>query len=406
MKKFTSFLLCGISMATMACIAGCGGSETKASQAPPPAPVTAVKALSEDIPDYRYYPGITQAVLQAEIVARVTGYLEQRNFVEGEHVEAGQRLYLIQQAEYEADLVQAQAQLADMTAQAQFARYTLEQTQAAFEGGAASVYELDQANAQFQEAGAQVELARAQVLNAELNLSYTDVIAPFEGRMGQTHVNVGNLVGPSSNSTLGTLVMLDPMRVVFEPAGSELVDYLKADASGTIPVQVTINELGGGKEVFNGSLDLVNNEVTQSTSTFLARAVFANPDELVLPGLYVSIRVRLDTIKDAVMLPDAAFRSTPTSQYVYVIDSKNVLELRTVTTDRLYNGLRQVTSGLKAGEMVVVEGSPMRVKQGAQVKPTTVDPHEFVSKNQEEEAKASKTGTTSGSQDDEGDDSK
>ena len=400
-----SFLLGGIYLGTMAILCGCGGSDTKASQAPPPAPVTAVKALSEDIPDYRYYPGITQAVLQADIVARVSGYLEERNFVEGEHVDAGQRLYLIQQAEYQADLVQAEAQLADTTAQANFARYTLEQTEAAFEGGAATVYELDQANSQFQESRAQVESARAQLMNAELNLSYTDVIAPFEGRMGQTHVNVGNLVGPSSTSTLGTLVMLDPMRVVFEPAGSELVGYLKSHSNATVPVQVTINEEGGSKEVFNGALDLVNNEVNQSTSTFLARAVFANPDEYVLPGLYVSIRVRLDTIMGAVMVPDAAFRSTPTSQYVYVVDSKNTLQRRTVTTANLYNDLRQVTSGVKAGDVIVVEGNPMFVKQGAQVKPTIVDSHEFVSKHKAEEADASKSGGTSNTQEDQGDDS-
>ena len=92
--------------------------------------------------------------------------------------------------------------------------------------------------------------------------------------------------------------------------------------------------------------------------------MFANPDEYVLPGLYVSIRVRLDTIKGAVMLPDAAFRSTPTSQYVYVVDSKNTLQRRTVKTGNLYNGLRQVTSGLKAGDVIVVEGNPMFVKQG------------------------------------------
>ena len=378
---------------------GCGGSSdaTKTAQAPPPAPVTAVKALAEDIPDFRYYPAITQAVLEAEIVARVEGYLEQRDFIEGDDVVAGQRLYLIQQQEYVAGLIQAKAALANAEAALEFDRYKFEQTKLNYEGGGGTVYEVDEARASLLEAEADVEAARAQVLNAELDLSYTEVIAPFSGRMSETDVNIGNLVGSGSTAQqLATLVMLDPMRVIFEPAGTELVQFLEASSS-TVPVQITVRETEGEQQIFNGALDLINNTVNQDTSTFLARGVFPNPDRLVLPGLYVSVRVRLRTIEGAVMVPDDAMSATPTSQYVYVVDSKQVLQKRTVTTGPLYDGLRHVTSGLKAGDVVVVKGNPMAVRQGAKVTVDLVDAHTYAAKQskEEEDAMGENAGTSS-----------
>lgn len=360
---------------------GCGGKEApKPAAAPSAAPVTVIKALSEDIPDYRYYPGITQAVLEAEIVARVEGYLERRDFIEGDDVLAGQRMYLIQQEEYQADLVEAIANQESAEANLDFARYTLNQTEANYEGGAGTVYEVDQARATYEDSEATLESAKAQVLNARLNLSYTEVLAPFDGRVGETNIDIGNLVGPE-NSQLATLVMLDPMRVVFEPAGTELVQFLEAYPSTTVPVQITVHETNGESEVFDGALDLVNNVVDQSTSTFLARGVFANPNKLVLPGLYVSVRVRIRTIKDAIMIPDAALNNTPTSQYVYIVDDKSIIQKRVVTTSVLYQNLRRVVTGLKAGEEVIVLGSPMMVRQGAKAKVTVVDAKAFVSKS-------------------------
>ena len=131
------------------CVVGCGDTSAPAPAAPPVPTVTCVKAVSEDIPDYRFYPGITQAVLEADIVARVSGYLEERNFVEGDRVATGQRLYLIQQEEYEADLVEARAALLNAEAQAQFNQLTLTNVQEAFAGGAATVYEVEEADAAF-----------------------------------------------------------------------------------------------------------------------------------------------------------------------------------------------------------------------------------------------------------------
>ena len=395
----TRFLtLAAVWSATIIGSGGCGGdsSSTKPQAAVAPAPVTAVKAVSMDIADYRYYPGITQAVLEAEIVARVTGYLQERNFIEGDHVAAGQQLYLIQPQEYEADLLEAEAALGNANAQLKFARYTLEQTRVAFDGGAATVYEVDQATAAFEVAESLVETASAQLLNARLNLSYTKVIAPFEGQVGQTQVDVGNLVSPTENTTLATLVMLDPMRVVFEPAGTELVEFLKADAESTILVQVTVNTSAGAMVTFDGALDLVNNVVNQSTSTFLARGVFTNSDEYVLPGLYVSVRVRLRTIDGAVMIPDAAMHSAPTSQYIYVVGSNDELERRTVTIGVMQNNLRQITAGLKAGETVVVKGSPANLRQGVKVKATVVEAAEFVTSQLKTEGAANPNKSGSG----------
>lgn len=376
-------------LAGFAVLFGCDSSDsTKEPPKPPPAKVTCVKAIAEDIPDYRYYPGITQSVLEADIMARVEGYLEAMNFIEGDMVKAGQRLYLIQQEEYEADLIEARANLLNAQAQEDFSRLTLRNVQEAYAGGAATVYEVEEAQAQLKESVASVESFQAKVLNAELDLSYTDVVAPFDGQMGQTAIDVGNLVGPLENSTLGTLVMLDPMRVVFEPAGTELIEFLRARKSGTVPVQLTVQDQDGSPALYDGSLDLVNNLVNQSTSTFLARAVFANEKGYVLPGLYVSVRVRLRTIDGAVMLPDSAMASTPTSQYVYVVDSKQTLQRRTVKTGALYENFRQITSGLKAGDVVVVKGNPAQVRQGAKVQVDLVDAKTWVAQEKKSQSEA------------------
>ena len=370
-------MITGFGMATVGCKKA-DASKKDASTTPPPPEVVAVKVISKDVPDYKYYPGITQAVIQADMVARVEGYLEERSFVEGSDVEAGQRLYLIQQDEYEAALAEAVASLAEAKANLSFERFTRDETARAMSKGAATEYEMDQAQANYEVGLARVASAQASLINAELNLSYTDVIAPFAGRIGDTKINVGNLVGPNMNTTLATLVMLDPMRVIFEPAGNDLTDFSIAREAGNLDVQVTVAGTDGSKTEYNGVLDLIDNEVNQQTSTFLARAVFPNKKKQVLPGMYVNLRIRLRMLPNTMVVPDDAVRSGPRDQYVFIINSDDEIARQIVMTGSIYKGFRVIKSGLKIGQQVLVAGDPTKVKANVKVKVQLKDADAFV----------------------------
>ncbi len=376
---------------------GCKKSESSETTATAPPPeVVVVKAIAKDVPDYRYYPAITQAVLKADIVARVEGYLEERNFVGGTDVEAGQRLYLIQQDQYELELANSVAALAEAKANLAFQRFNRNETANAFSKGAASEYEMDQAQAQYESSEAQAASAEADILNAELNLSYTDVVAPFAGRVGHTQVDVGNLVGPSMNTTLTTLVTLDPMRVIFEPSANHLTDFFSAKQAGQVDVQVTVAGVDGQSKKYDGVLDLINNEVDQQTSTFLARAVFPNTEKLVLPGMYVNLRIKLRMLPNTIVVPQDAVRSEPRDQYVFIVTSDNEIQRQIVTTGSAYEGFRIIKSGLKVGQQVIVQGDPTKVKASVKVTPKLEDANAFV---KDSNAKALTAATLSGGAD-------
>ncbi|MCH2161295.1 MAG: efflux RND transporter periplasmic adaptor subunit, partial [Phycisphaerales bacterium] len=186
--------------------AGCGSSDTDAGKKKPGLPVTVVKVDQRDIPDLRSYPGNTEAVLEAYMVARVEGFLEERHFEEGTDVSAKDLLFLIQQQPYEAQVLQAQAEVLDAEVAVAYARTEYERNQPLGESGAISKQDWDGYVRNLESAVAQYESTQANLIMARINFSYTEVRAPFDGRIGRRLVDVGNLVGPGQNENLALLV--------------------------------------------------------------------------------------------------------------------------------------------------------------------------------------------------------
>ena len=354
-------------------LAGCGGgSPAKTADQDPPVPVTAVAAETRTIPDIRHYPGNTQAIRQAMVVARIEGYLEQRLFEEGTDVDTGDLLFIIEQPPYEAAVLAARGALAEARAQRAYAFIEFERNEPLVVSGAISASDWDLIVANLEVADAAVAVAEANLVQAEIDFSYTEVRAPYPGRMGQRFVDVGNLVGPGDHENLAELVVMDPMRVVFEPAATETADFLEAWQGGRREVPVTVEftstdttPKGRRSVTLQGTLDLVNNTADTGTSTFLARAQFPNPGGTVLPGTYASVSVTVGSLGSCVVVPDQAIYRDPQYQYVWKVDG-DVIKRMNVTTGPLYQGLR-VVSGLKAGTAVVAAAQPLKLREGTKV---------------------------------------
>ncbi|MCP4835984.1 MAG: efflux RND transporter periplasmic adaptor subunit [Phycisphaera sp.] len=359
-------------------LAGCGGDKPAPKKAAPPLPVTVVEVEKRDIPDRRRFPGTTQAVTQVSLVARVEGFLEDRLFEEGSVVNEGHVLFVIEQPPYEAEVLKAAGAVLEAEAALELARIDYERNLPLAETGAVSTQELDQYAADFASARGRLEAAEAARIEAEIRLEYTEVRAPFTGRIGERLVDVGNVVGGVGNPTaLANLVQVDPMRVVFEPPGSDIVAFLAAWPSSDVSVEITLPGENGDKAIA-GRLDLVDNVANQSTSTFLARASFPNADGRVLPGLAADLVVDLGMMADQMVVPAEAIRNDPQNAYVWV-EKGGVLARTDVVLGPQWQGVRVVT-GLEAGDHVLVTGNPLALRTGMKVAATDTTIDAFLAK--------------------------
>lgn len=333
--------------------------------------VQVIKITPTTVPVFKDYIGITQSIAQVSMRARVKGFLVKKNFTEGDWVKKGQLLFEIDPRPFKADVDQAKADLQRSEADAAFKQVQAERYKTLVKKAAASQADFDRVNAQYQEAVAQVAVDTAKVEQAEINLSYCYMYAPIDGKIGEKYVDVGNLVGGTNDTLLATIVKLDPIYVQLSPSINDFGEFVAYRKNAPFKVKITIP--GYKKLVFDGQIDLVNNEADQTTSTILMRAAVKNPEKLLLPGVYVNVRLILSAKKTVITIPKAAIMETQGQNYVYILDKNNKVTLRTISTEFQYGNLEIVNQGLKPGDIVVVDGL-QKIKPGDTVKPRFTQP--------------------------------
>lgn len=327
--------------------------------------VTVTPATEQTIPVYFKYVGNTDSMRTVDIRARVEGFLNQRNFVEGADVNEGDLLFVIDPAPFQAALEQKQAKLAKDQAQLEYDKKELERYRPLVEKEYITRESFDKYETSVAQDEAVVKADQADLDTATLNLSYCSMYAPFSGRIGKTKVDVGNFVGGGGKDTvLATLVQLDPIYVYFSPSDRELHQILEAQNKGMIPVSINFSD--GTTFPHEGKLDFVNNVVDQSTSTVKMRAIIPNPEKTILPGVYVNTTLSLGETSGALLVPEKAITESQSGKTVMVVDPDGEVDQRKVETANTYQGMTVITKGLKVGEYVVTEGI-QRVRDGISV---------------------------------------
>ena len=338
---------------------------------PPPAEVTVAHPDEREVTTYSEFSGHTVAVAVVDVRARVQGYLQSMHFTPGSDVKEGDLLFVIEPDLYQARVEQFEADLARAEAQAQAAAQQLEIAEAIFQRNAGSKTDIVQKTQARDEPKAAVAQARANLAAARLDLSYTHIYAPISGRIDRNLVDVGNLVGAGQATMLASIVRYEPIYVYFDVSERDLLAYPEllgrtGETDGGRPPTFLglVTEEGFPHQ---GIIDYTSNRVDPSTGTIEVRSVFSNPDHLLVPGLFVRIRVPANKGR-ALLIPDLAVQVDQSGRYVLVVDDQNVAQQRRIKAGVLVDGLRVITEGLSASDWVVVNGL-QRARPGTVVKP-------------------------------------
>ncbi len=343
---------------------------------PPPPKVDVALPLKQTVTPYLFLTGNTAAVNTVPLVARVSGFLQSIDYKDGDEVKAGTRLFLIEPQPYELALEQAKAGQASADASSKQSGAEYKRQQDLLTQKVISQSSADQAAAAAQVDVAKQQQAAVDIKQAELNLSYTEVKAPFDGIVTAREVSLGELVGAGSATTLATIVQLAPIYVNFNVSEQDVLRVRAAMAKRgmtaqdlkKVPVEVGLQSETGYPH--KGNMDYAAPEVTSSTGTLAARAVFANEDRQLLPGYFVRIRVPLGEDPNMLLVPDRAIGTDQGGRYVLVAGKDDMVEQRPVEIGQLVGQLRVIASGIKEDDRVLVSGLLTAVP-GQKIEPQT-----------------------------------
>ncbi len=368
-----------IGLLSLAVLTACSGGQASEAGAPPPPEVSVAKVLVKPVSQWDEFSGRVEAVESVDLRPRVSGYIEHVNYTEGQEVKKGDVLFTIDARSYRAELARAQADLARARAQAELGRSEAARAHKLSEIQAISTEEYEQRRSASAQAQANVAAAQAAVEAARLNLEWTQVRAPINGRAGRALVTAGNLVSAGdAASVLTTLVSLDKVHVHFDADEQTFLRYAQmarkgerpSERDGKVPVQIGLADENGFPH--EGVVDFLDNQVERSTGTIRARALLDNRDRLFTPGLYARVRVLGSGQFQATLIDDKAVLTDQDRKYVYVVDDKGTAQRRDVQLGRNAAGLRIVQSGLKPTDKVIVGGVQKVFFPGMPVQARTV----------------------------------
>ncbi len=379
----TLFLVLGL-LVTLIVPVGCGKGD-KEQKMPTPL-VTVAEVKKETVPIYLEYVGLAQSIESVTINARVEGFLIERAFVDGSDVSAGDLLFVIDPRPFEASLLEARAELAENLAALSYAKEQVVRYEPLVEKDYVTRDEYDQFITQAKEARALVEASRANVIQAELNLSYCTMNAPFDGRIGRRMVDVGNLVGASEATELATLVKLDPIYVYFSVAERDTTQVLTEQNKKPLTASIILSD--GSTHPEDGEVDFIDNQIDVTTGTVEMRAIIPNSAKTLLPGQYAKVKLLLKERPNTIVVPQNAVGEQQGDTFVYVVGKDNKIEFRAVTAGSSVEEERIIEKGLTEGEMVVIDGL-QRIKPGLTVKTETEAQAEAKAKEMKEKPSAS-----------------
>jgi len=355
------------------------GCEEQNTYVPPPPPAVVVtQPVQQTVPDTIEVTGNIQSSNSVDLVARVEGYLDSVDFTDGTFVKKGDLLFVIQPEPYQAQVALQQATVAQQQATLTQANEEYARQQRLIAQNATSQADLENWRAQAGAAQAAVQEANANLELAQINLGYTRIVAPFDGRMGQHLVDPGNLVGNGAATKLATIQQLAPIYVYFTLDEPEVLRVRAAmrKAGQTVATMGPVT-LGVGLQNETGyphqaMLDFVDSDIDQSTGTLQLRGTIANQDYEFLPGMFARVQVPVGTLDNALLIPDRALGVDQRGHYVLVVGANDEVQQRPVQIGPLVAGMQVITQGLSADDRVVIDGI-QRAIPGNKVAPRPPD---------------------------------
>jgi membrane fusion protein, multidrug efflux system len=374
-------LAVGVALLACAALVGCsrGQKSAKANTPPPAVPVGVATVRQRDFPVYLTGLGSVLAFNTVALKTRIDGQITQVNFQEGQDVKVGELLIQIDPKPYDVALATAQANLQRDEAQLRYAQTQFERQKALYAGGVIAKQDLDTQEASLGQYEGTIAADKAAIDNAKLNLFYTRITSPINGRIGLRQVDIGNYVQASSTSPMVIITQMHPIAIDFTLPEDQLQAVRQRMKEGTLTVDVYSRD--DQTKLSAGKLLTIDNQIDQTTGTAKLKAVFENPDNNLWPNQFVNVHLLLETKKDAITIPVSAVQRGPQGTFTYLVDTNNTVQLRPIEVSLTQGSAAVIKSGLQPGERVVTDGQE-KLQAGSRVSPQApANPSSQSSKN-------------------------